>query len=39
MSYSVIPPYILRNIIANCSGAQQDYAPHPHPRPTLDGRT
>ncbi|NWA60757.1 peptidase M4 family protein [Pantoea sp. B9002] len=26
MSYSVIPPYILRNIIANCSGAQQDYA-------------
>ncbi|MDR6349483.1 hypothetical protein Q3H59_001076 [Pantoea sp. SORGH_AS 659] len=40
MSYSVIPPYILRNIIDNCSGAQQDYArPHPHPRPALDGRT
>ncbi|MBK4784337.1 MAG: peptidase M4 family protein [Pantoea sp. Pent] len=26
MPYSVIPPYILRNIIDNCSGAQQDYA-------------
>lgn len=26
MTYSVIPPYILRNIIDNCSGAQQDYA-------------
>lgn len=26
MSYSVIPPYILRNIIDNCSGPQQDYA-------------
>jgi len=28
MPYSVIPPYILRNIIDNCSGAQQDYARH-----------
>ncbi|PPS58915.1 hypothetical protein CRX72_25220 [Pantoea sp. BRM17] len=23
MSYSVIPPYILRNIIDNCAGPQQ----------------
>ena len=26
MSYSVIPPYILRNIIDNCAGPQQESA-------------
>jgi Zn-dependent metalloprotease len=26
MSYSIVPPYMLRNIIANGSGHQQDYA-------------
>ncbi len=26
MPFSVIPPYMLRNIIDNCTGAQQDYA-------------